>query len=227
MNAFGLNFGLPENGGTCPGATSGAGGCLNVRDGLKRETCYMAKITQIYKGVAKNLKFNTDLIQGKSYDEMIPILRATVQEFVDMNEEADWCFRLHYSGDFFSTDYARAWAAVIKEFPRVRFWVYTRSFTSKVNVLPYLVDCTNLVIYLSLDPANMQEGLSAYEPFKDRANVGLAWLGKSKPAELRWVTCPETSGILKNTKQQGACARCRLCIDRYKSKVRNIHFLIH
>src|ERR1017187_133807 len=61
-NTFGLNFGLPINGGTCPGATSGAGGCLNIRDGCKRETCYMAKVTQIYKAVANTLQVNTDMV---------------------------------------------------------------------------------------------------------------------------------------------------------------------
>ena len=222
-NTFGLNFGLPKNGGTCPGATSGPGGCLDVRTGCKRETCYMAKIVQIYKAVGTTLDNNTKMVVGQAYDEMVRVIRASVQDFVDSNEEKDWYFRLHYSGDFFSADYAKAWAEVINEFPKVKFWVYTRSF----HLVQYLVDCTNLTIMLSIDPVNKDKGLAIARLYEARPNIGLAWLGKEKPEGFRWVTCPETSGILENTKERGACAKCRLCIDRYKSKVKNIQFLIH
>ncbi len=222
-NTFGLNFGLPENGGTCPGATEGPGGCLDIRDGRKRPTCYMSKVTQIYKGVAKVLQENTALVKDKSFEDLVLTIRASVKAFTENNEEKDWCFRLHYSGDFFSVDYAKAWSQVISEFPKVKFWVYTRSF----NLVQYLIDRTNLTLFLSLDPVNEKSGLIVYEQFKDRPNLGLAWLGKKVPAGHRWVTCPETSGVIKNTKDKGACARCRLCIDRYKTKVKNINFLIH
>ena len=222
-NTFGLNFGLPKDGGTCPGATKGGGGCLDVRTGLKRQTCYMAKVVQIYKAVGKRLDVNTKMVVGKSYDEMVIVLRATVTAFKAKCTKAKWCFRLHYSGDFFSVDYAKAWSQVISEFPEVKFWVYTRSH----DLVQYLIDRTNLTLYLSVDPVNKVEGYKIYEQFNDRANLGLAWMGNTKPAEHRWVTCPETSGILKNTDKQGACARCRLCIDRYKTKVKNIQFKIH
>jgi hypothetical protein len=222
-NTFGLMYGLPENGGTCPGATLGKGGCLDVRDGHKRSTCYMAKITQIYKAVGVKLTENTELLKGKSYTEMVEILRATVQNFVDKNEESAWFFRLHYSGDFFSPEYTKAWATVIGEFPKVKFWVYTRSH----DLVHYLIDCTNLTLFLSVDPVNWESGRKVFEQFKERPNIGLAWLGGETPAEFRWVTCPETSGVINNTKEQGACAKCRLCIDRYKSKVRNINFVLH
>ncbi|WP_338442298.1 hypothetical protein VZG28_04835 [Synechococcus elongatus IITB4] len=35
-------------------------------------------------------------------------------------------FRVHVSGDFFSTDYMRAWFAVAKRFPDVIFYAYTK-----------------------------------------------------------------------------------------------------
>lgn len=222
-NTFGLNFGLPANGGTCPGATLGKGGCLDVRDGLKRPTCYMAKVTQIYKAVGAKLQFNTDLLANKSTEEMKDVMRRTVQAFVDENDRSAWFVRMHYSGDFFSADYARAWADVINEFPEVRFWVYTRSH----DMVQFLVDCKNLTVFMSVDPVNKDQCLAIYEQYRDKPNLGLAWLGPDAPVDHRWVVCPETSGVVKNTKDQGACARCRLCIDRYKSKVRNIQFQIH
>jgi hypothetical protein len=218
-----LNFGLPENGGTCPGATLGRGGCLDVRDGKQRPTCYMAKVTQVYKKVGDILEHNTALFRGKSELEMTEILRKSMLVFCAFNLKENWRFRLHYSGDFFSTEYAKAWATVIKENPEVRFWVYTRSF----DLVPILVECPNLTLMLSADSVNKDRAVELYNKYKDKPNVGLAWLGLDSPAGEKWVTCPETSGRLKNTDERGACATCRLCVDNYKSKVRNIKFKLH
>src|SRR4051812_48941006 len=118
-NTFGLNYGLPENGGTCPGATSGKGGCLDVRDGLKRPTCYMVKLTQIYKAFGEVLSQNTLLLKDKSEDELYTILESTMNEFIRKSKNEDLFFRLHTSGDFFSIEYSKAWARVIKKFDNV------------------------------------------------------------------------------------------------------------
>ena len=67
-NTFGLLHGLPKNGGTCVGATCGKGGCLDTRDGLKRKTCYVEKLTQIYKGVGNVLKYNSEFFIDKNSD---------------------------------------------------------------------------------------------------------------------------------------------------------------
>ena len=222
-NTFGLNFGLPENGGTCPGATSGSGGCLGVREGGKRMTCYMAKVVQIYKGVGPKLQLNTDLLAGRTQAQMEDVIQRSVQAFVDKNDRSAWFMRLHYSGDFFSADYARAWAAAITKFPDVRFWVYTRSH----DMVQFLVGCSNLTVFLSVDPVNKDEALRVYEQYREQPNLGMAWMGPDAPSDHRWVKCPEITGVLKNTPDSGACARCRLCVDRYKSKVRNIQFQLH
>ncbi len=223
LNSFGLNFGPPSMGGTCCGATSGKGGCLDVRDGNKRETCYMFKVAQIYKGVKLSLEHNTDLLRDKTEAQMVPILKATVYEFVRKNQGAEPYFRLHYSGDFFSAPYAKAWVTVMRMFPQIRFWVYTRSH----NLVKHLVDVENLTCFISIDPQNQESGYKIAEQFNDRPNVGLAWMGNTAPSDKRWVTCPETSGKLKNSPDKGACATCRLCVDRLGKKVRNIQFLIH
>lgn len=221
-NTFGLTYGLPKNGGTCCRATSGKGGCLEIRDNYKRETCYMAKVTAIYSRVGKCLAENTAMLVGQTQAAMEKILTITVNNFLEKNKKLPY-FRLHYSGDFFNATYAKAWAAVIHRFPQVKFWVYTRSH----HLVKYLVKAKNLTIMVSIDPVNAESGYKVYEEFKDKPNVALAWMGDTQPAGYRWVTCPETSGRVKNTPTQGACARCGLCIDNYKSKVKNIQFLIH
>ena len=225
-NTFGLNFGLPKDGGTCPGATTGMGGCLDVRIGKKRETCYMAKITQIYKAVGEVLDKNTKLLMGKSYEEMVTVLTNTFQNFVDNNDRKFWCFRLFYSGDCFSEDLARALVTVCGEFPAVKFWMYTRSF----EFVPILVTAPNIAVYLSIDPVNKEAGVKLYEELQPKyKNIGLAYLGEPKGIDdIKFVKCPETHGKISNTDKRGACSVCKLCFT-YTDRIqlRNIAFRQH
>ena len=217
-------YGLPKDGGTCPGATTGKGGCLEIRDGNKRQTCYMAKITQIYKAVGTRLLGNTELLKGKSVDEMVEVLANTVQDFKTRNKGKNLFFRIQYSGDFYSADYAKAWSATIKKFPEVQFWVYSRSH----DVASHFVDNKNLTFYFSIDPANKETGKKIYDQFAHLPNFGLAMMSNDEQIEgIKFITCPETSGKIKNTDEAGACSKCRLCVDNYKSKVRHIRFNIH
>jgi hypothetical protein len=225
-NTFGLNFGLEKDGGTCVGATSGTGGCLDVRTGHKRETCYMAKITQIYKAVGKVLNDNTRLLVGKSYDEMVLVLTNTFQNFVDKNKKEHWFFRLTYSGDVFSDTFAKALVTACNKFPEVKFWLYTRSF----QFVPILVRANNLAVYLSIDPVNKQTGLKLYNTLKvEYNNIGLAHLDEPKDIkDIKFVKCPETHGVISNNSDRGACSVCKLCFTYTdKIKLRNITFKLH
>jgi len=226
-NTFGLMFGLPKNGGTCPGATCGKGGCLDTRDGLKRQTCYMVKVVQIYKGVGEVLTRNTNLLKDKTVDEQTEIIRNTISQFVKKTPADQLYFRLNYSGDLFSEDTAKAWAVVMKEFPNVRFWTYTRSH----DFIVPLLGINNLSLYLSCDPSNYEETLLLFNKYKDKyPNLGLAYMGNNPPSlegSDRFIVCPETSGKLKNTIDKGACASCRICIDNYKLRIKNIAFVLH
>lgn len=229
-NTFGLLHGLPKNGGTCVGATCGKGGCLDTRDGLKRKTCYVEKLTQIYKNVGIVLKYNTELLADKTQEEIIPILEATVAKFVKKTKPEFLFFRLHWSGDFMTPAYASAWAEVIKRYPAVRFWVYTRSFRKGEVMIESLLGLPNLSLFLSCDPNNIADALEFYEKHRDaNKNLGLAWMGNSDPnlKDIKFVVCPATSGKIKNTKENGACAKCRLCVNNYVNRIKNIRFLLH
>lgn len=225
-NTFGLYHGLPSEGGTCPGATVGGGGCMSTRDGLVRKTCYVEKLAQIYPAFANRIKSNTEQLVGKSKEEMVQILEETISNFVKKSKD-NLNFRLHTSGDFFSLEYAEAWAEVMKKFPDVRFWVYTRSFVASANYVSPLIGIPNLSLYLSCDPNNYDEAVKVFDNYKDQmASLGLAWLGDNAPdaEKNRWVKCPANSGKINNTADKGACAQCRLCVDRFKIRTKNIQF---
>lgn len=227
-NTFGLWPGLPANGGTCPGATIGAGGCL----GLKREggvnlICYVDKLIKIYPNFGAVLRFNTDLLAGKTQPEMEEIHTNTVQAFIKHNKGLDLFFRLATSGDFFSEDYARSWATVINNFPQVHFWAYTRSLWA----IPILMDCRNLSLYISSDRVNYQRATEVYNKYVEgRTNLGICYMGDDDtiPHDRRWVKCPEITGKVKNSPDEGACSKCRLCFTHNGTiNRRNIQFPIH
>ncbi len=223
MNTFGLMYGREATGGTCPGSTLGGGGCLEVKLGRKLHTCYMSKVTAIYPQVKASLEANTAMLIGKPQVELEEILDNTVKEFIKKNKGDKLFFRLHYSGDFFSEEYTKAWKQVMLRFPQVQFWAYTRSLWA----VQFLRDIPNLTLFISVDPVNQKLAFAIYEKNKDQTNIGLAWMGNTSPPEYKFVKCPETSGVIKNEKDKGACSKCRLCVNNYKSRVRNISFNIH
>ena len=225
LNTFGLNYGLPIHGGTCPGATSGSGGCLHLKiNNGKNATCYMAKLVKAYPNLKKSLDWNTQLVKDKSVEELVQILTDTVTEFIKRNKGQQLYFRIHTSGDFYSEDYTKAWHATIKKFPQVQFWVYTRSFFA----IPILVELKNLSIYISADASNWKEAKETHDKYKQYNNLGISYMGNTSPDDLRFVKCPEITKKILNTKQQGACSRCKLCFTHSeKIKLRNINFPIH
>lgn len=205
----------------------GQGGCMGLkREGGVNATCYVDKLVKVYPSFGKVLLQNTLLLRGKTKDEMQQILEATISSFVERNKAGDLYFRLHTSGDFFSEDYANAWADTILRFPSVRFWVYTRSLWA----VPLLVGCNNLAIYVSSDVINYEEASRVFEKYRAaHNNLGIAYMGSTAlPKDRRWVVCPEISGKIKNSATVGACATCRLCMT-YTDKIalRNIQFPIH
>lgn len=226
-NTFGLNYGLPSNGGTCPGATSGPGGCLHLkREGGVNATCYMANLVKAYPSFRRVLDKNTKLLQGKTQAEMVVTLTNTVNLFIKLSKNTDLYFRISTSGDFFSEDYAKAWAEVISQFPQVQFWVYTRSLWA----IPILVGCSNLALYISSDNVNFKAARQVFEAHKHHNNLGISYMGNTEalPKNDRWVVCPQITGKVPNTPGQGACAKCCLCFTyNGKIRLRNINFPIH
>lgn len=222
LNTFGLTNGPASHGGTCPGATTGKGGCFEKRNGLGA-TCYVDKLRKMYKNTNASLQFNTDLLKDKNYEQLVEILNNTMLKFMLNGGNSHPYFRLAWSGDFFSPHYALAWLKVIKDFPQVQFWAYTRSF----NCVPFFAGVNNISLYISADPDNKKEALELFEKYKQFKNIGIAFMGNDAPKDYKWVTCPETSKKIKNTPGMGSCAKCRLCIDNYNDRLKNIRFNIH
>lgn len=213
-NAFGLPSGKDFS---CPGATS-----------VCEKICYAGKLEKIYSGVKNVLVNNFDQLKDATRVEMVALLDEMLDEF---EKECDKkggtkSFRIHWDGDFFSMDYAIAWALAIEMHPNVQFWAYTRSFKKEINVIPVLAGIKNLSLYLSVDRDNLNY---AKEIRKQYPAVRWAFLGESsestKADMLSLVSrpgaiCPENvKRIPLITERGGACISCNLCVAG-KSDVR-------
>jgi hypothetical protein len=197
-NAFGLPSGTQYS---CPGATEF---CSRI--------CYAGKLEKIYSGVRDVLVRNFDALQGKSVAELVELLGAMVSDFDAECERrgADKLFRIHWDGDFFSPEYAAAWARVIKAFPQIRFWAYTRVATAALFL--HAQRLPNLALYFSADRDNLEASrvLAA-------KGIRIAYVGETfaegKTALPSAVRCPENNRAMPLISAEGsACARCGLCV---------------
>lgn len=206
-NTFGLLPGSPSNGGTCPGATYGCGGCQYVPEGRIVPVCYVEKILRVRKAVARSLEFNTELFKGVSYQKKVLLLGREFMRFYREESKrrrvTEYWYRLHWSGDIPDPEYAHALREAIEMFPFINFWGYTRSFFS----VPILAGLDNLRWYISLDDDNRQEGLEVYAKYQDRGNIHVCWMSDSCPDGF--CPCPVDVGRME---LENACQKCKLCL---------------
>lgn len=210
-NARGANsFGLPSGKEfSCPGATS-----------VCEKVCYAGKLEKIYKGVRTALLHNWELLKDADLDTMRHLIHDMISEFVDETDriiargnEATYDFRIHWDGDFFSRDYAIAWSDVIRAFPNVNFWAYTRTF----DVVDILAGIDNLSLYLSADADNIVKANAIAAEFP---SVKIATLADTFDEARDTIIdnsrkayrCPENGGRMPLISPKGsACIACGVC----------------
>jgi hypothetical protein len=214
-NAKGANsFGLPSGVAfSCPGATS-----------FCEKICYAGKLEKVYTGVRNVLMHNWNLLNGADFDTMHSLIWDMLVSFEDETRKqiakgvnASYDFRIHWDGDFFSRDYAEAWARAIVEFPMINFWVYTRSFTGPVQVIDILAGIPNLTVYLSADPVNIAEAnnVAAMYPGVFIATVADTFADAKATIvdnSRKTYPCPENGKRIPLITEKGsACIRCGIC----------------
>jgi hypothetical protein len=214
-NAFGLPSGTAYS---CPGATS-----------FCERICYAGKLEKIYKGVKNVIVSNYETLLYADYLDgvggMYVLLHNMVNDFVmetgnriSKGKAATLDFRIHWDGDFFSRDYATAWAMVVKAFPGVQFWVYTRSFTDECFVIDLISGIDNLTVYLSADPVNIDlaNATAAEYPGVFIATVADTFAEAKETiidASRKSYNCPENGKRIPLISEKGsACVSCGVCV---------------
>ena len=131
-----LIFDLPA-GKTCPMANEchsyavmNDNGKLNVRDGDNNKfRCFAASQEAQYPNVYKARKYNLDLIleslKGEyGFYRTYELIHNSIQKHKTRNINK---VRIHSSGDFFNGEYLRAWFAVARLNPLMKFYCYSKS----------------------------------------------------------------------------------------------------
>ena len=122
-------------------------------------------------------------------------------------------FRIHSSGDFFSTPYVALWITVCRASPDVCFWAYTRSWQIPeiAAALEELRRVPNVELFASWDNS-MQEPPPGW-----RLSTVLDG-GSPQPSTASTLQCPEEDGRVAN------CADCGYCFSRRSG---NVSFSLH
>ena len=204
------SFGLPAHK-SCPGETDFCKGCY-------------AAGTENMAGVGAAMQRNFDsLLRAETVDGMEELLSEMIDRYVDQANskgvrDIDRIFRIHWDGDFFSVDYAKAWARTIQKFPQIQFWAYTRSFVESVDVVPELVGIENLALYLSVDENNVD---AAHKQREKYPSLQLAYCAEDYDRAEKLVQgeepsiCPENIGKYALMERgRGACTRCTWCFKK-------------
>lgn len=129
-------FNLPA-GVTCPGQTKWCA-----------KSCYALKLERIRPSVRLRYQRNLEWIQTNGMKRFVEQISAEIDA---LNPTI---LRIHADGDFFSVDYVRAWATIVRRHPNVHFWAYTRSWRVQrlVKALEELRALPNIQMLASWDP---------------------------------------------------------------------------
>lgn len=140
-------------------------------------------------------------------DEMIAVFRKDCER-----HNAPKMFRIHWDGDFFSDNYAKAWALVIEKNDDVTFWVYTR-----VESAARIISKTGATLYFSGDPDNEDAVVRMID-----AGINIAYVHDTfedgrdamQRVGIKAVKCPENNKkIPLISDDKSACGACRVCIE--------------
>jgi hypothetical protein len=185
---------------TCPGAS----------DYCATKVCYTKRFVR-YPNVARKYGDNWELWQTDPAEYEARIMRDL--EKLPANKIHD--FRWHVSGDIPDVAYARMIGRIAEYFPRINFWVYTRSYRVNDNLalaIAGLADnYANLRVWYSTDPE--------LPPVPDRCEARI-FETEEDARQAGYAVCPEQVG------RKESCEDCRLCIDITKDKFR-LAFIRH
>ena len=160
--------------------------------------------------------YNWELLKDATLTAQVTLLDEMILDFKADCEKrnAPKLFRIHWDGDFFSSQYAKAWKEVIENNNDVQFWVYTRVKSAAI----ILKDIANLSLYYSSDDDNIETATELKQVHK----IKLAYLGKTFAATETVMKeiigkpgakCPENNKQIPLISKAGsACVSCGLCV---------------
>lgn len=138
--------------------------------------------------------------------------------------------RVHVGGDFYSPEYTRKWAEIVKRCPQTRFFAYTRSWRIAEirKELDRLARLKNIRVWFSCDrdtgwPTKVGKRIRiAYMAADDNdvpaATPDLVFRVKRKTVvkKIGGLVCPVENG--SGAKKHTSCQKCGLCWEPLENK---------
>jgi len=229
--SFSRKLGLPEDGGTCPGATTAPGGCLapaevtRLFDGkvfwVKR-VCYPVRgHTAIWQ---KKGLYNGNI--GPDVESPVKLRNALDKAMIKVKKYPGSAVLLRHGveGDFDSVKYIRSWVQVLRWRRRTVFWAYSRSWVIPAlrGALEELRALPNVQVFASMDMALWNAGRLPPGWFRlpsgEVKPVPGAWrvaMMGPVPWEVhnRATQCPETR-LVGDPRKVPTCESCTYCFAK-------------
>lgn len=108
--------------------------------------CYSASQETQYNAVYATRARNTEIM--RSALSQLEIFNILVEGIKNLPRNMNG-LRIHESGDFFSSDYLKAWIDVCNHYPDIRFYAYTKALPFLLKYSNEVLDTENLNITLS------------------------------------------------------------------------------
>jgi hypothetical protein len=124
------------------------------RTALCESLCYAVKFEKQYKASTRdNYEDNLAFVQ-KDITGFTKVMTEFFKSYEHKKVKGKKIpFRIHVAGDFFSSEYIKAWHSIVKDSPNTMFTVYTRAWRNKATrlLIEDLASLDNINVWASLD----------------------------------------------------------------------------
>ena len=186
---------------SCPGSTE-----------VCRSCCYATVSRYRFDSVRGRLEW---CFQQSLRKDFVPRVEREIRE------KGVIVCRVHSSGDIYGAEYARKWLSIMRRCPKVRFYLYTRSYRvpAIAKVLEQMAALENARVWYSIDsetgvPERIPPGVrlaylqTSEDDLPEAADLVFRVRGLRKRIPLP-LTCPtETQGGKERGTTCGSCGRC-------------------
>lgn len=185
------SFSLPSVA-SCPGHTA-----------LCASICYAHKVERIYKNAKASYEVNFSAIKDSNFSDA---LIAELNKLTSKKKNPVDTFRFHVSGDIADIKYLYDMVKVIKHFPNVAFYAYTRNWAIPEwrPHLEKLRQLSNMTLFASVDDDHI-----AQKNLPDSA-WRVAYVGDLSLTDIKKYTHANMIQCVEQTKGT-TCDKCQYC----------------
>lgn len=182
--------------------------CPNATEACKKY-CYAKKSERMYPSVRASRITNYALSMRQDF---VSNMIKKIEEFISKKswKKDTVYFRIHESGDFYSTDYFRKWIEIAKKFPNIHFAAYTKSFQFYDEVKKEIP--SNFVVRASIWWDTKPQDLGIIE----RNNMPFFTALRREELEEQ----VKTNNLYKCI---GDCQKCKVCYTNHKKVACELH----